>query len=424
MLTPPVRGSSSLGPLFGPMADDRRLTLPAYGGRSIGNIAASVLRAFGAEPVPSSPPLLPPVDHTLLPPELVTGARVVVLIVVDGLSRIARERVSESFARGPAPVVDATLTSVFPSTTAAALTSLQLGVAPASHGMVGYTLFIPSVGRVVNMVTFKPVDGSQLAVQAIDLPSFLSIPTVYDHLAHDGIESVIVSHKEYARSPLTIVQSGDTPYLGHRTAAEMAGLLRRQVSTPGRRFVFGYWAGIDMLAHTYGPASDQCDLELRLLDQALRDGFLEPLARSGEDVAVMLTADHGHTTVLEDRVRSLNDLSTVAGGWSGPPTGERRSVGLNLRGDNAREILGRAIGDEGLLVSAEEAIAAGLYGPPPHHPELLDRVGNTLLLSTGAASFPYRPSRKDGGNEISPGAHGSLTHEEMIVPFIVWRFGT
>ncbi len=195
MLTPPSRRRAGPDHPVGEIAADPRLTLPAYGGRSIGNVASSVLRAFGAEPMPSALPLLPPVDSALLPAELIAGARVVVLIVVDGLSRIARERVSESFASGPAPVVDSTLTSVFPSTTAAALTSLQLGVAPASHGMVGYTLFIPSLGRVVNMVTFKPVDGSQLPDQAIDLPSFLSVPTVYDHLAESGIESVVVSHK-------------------------------------------------------------------------------------------------------------------------------------------------------------------------------------------------------------------------------------
>lgn len=380
------------------------------------------MRAFGAAPLPLSPPLLPPVDPALLPPELIAGARVVVLIVVDGLSHVARKR-GCCFLSGPRPVVDATLTSVFPSTTAAALTSLQLGVAPATHGMVGYTLFLPSVGRVVNMVTFKPVDGSALPEQAIDLASFVTVPTVYDHLAANGIDSFVVSHKEYARSPLTIVQSGDTPYLGHRTAAEMAGLLRREATAPGRRFVFGYWAGIDMLAHTYGPASDQCDLELRLLDQALRDGFLTPLARSGEEVAVILTADHGHTTVLDDRVRSLNDLSEVVEGWSGPPTGERRSVGLTVTRDESRRALGEAVGADGIVVSAADALAAGLYGPPPHHPEVLDRVGDTLLLSTSPASFPYRPSRKDGGNEVSPGAHGSLTEEEMVVPFIVWRFG-
>ena len=423
MLTPPSPLSGDVGHLFGAFTADRRVALPAYDGRSIGNVASSILRAFGANSSPSSPPLLPPVDPVLLPPELIAGARVIVLIVVDGLSHAARERVRGSVGHGPAPAIDTTLTSVFPSTTAAALTSLQLGVAPATHGMVGYTLFIRSVGRVINMVTFKPVDGSSLPDQAIDLPSFLSIPTLYDHLAAAGIDSIIVSHKEFARSALTIVQSGDTPYRGHRTAAEMAGLLRREATTPGRRFVFGYWAGIDMLAHTYGPASDQCDLELRLLDQALRDGFLTPLARSGEDVVVILTADHGHTMVLDNRVRALNDLSAAVQGWSGPPTGERRSVGLTLGTAEARRALTEAVGADGVVVSAAEAVAAGLYGPPPHHPEVVDRVGDTLLLSTSPASFPYRPSRKDGGNEISPGAHGSLTEEEMIVPFVVWRFG-
>lgn len=399
------------------------LVTPAYAGRSVGNLASTVLQVFGADATRDAPGLLPPVDPHVLPDDLIAGARVVVLIVVDGLSVAARARNERSFRTGPLPDVDASLTSVFPSTTAAALTTLQLGVAPATHGMVGYTLLIPSLGRVVNMVTFKPVDGGPLPDGSIDLAGFVAVPTVYDHLAAHGIESVVVSHREYSRSPLTIVQSGDTPYIGHRTAAEMAGLLYRQATMPARRFIFGYWAGVDMLAHTYGPRSEQCDLELRLLDQALRDGFLAPLARRGDDVVVILTADHGHATVLDDHVLPLNDLSAAVEGWAGPPTGERRAVGLSLGSDSSRAQLQHAVGNAGVVMSSSDAVSASLYGPPPHHPELQARTGDTLLLSTGSASFPYRPGRKDGGAEISPGAHGSLTPEEMLVPFVVWRFG-
>ena len=87
------------------------------------------------------------------------------------------------------------------------------------------------------------------------------------------------------------------------------------------------------------------------------------------------------------------------------------------------ERLQAAIGEDGVVISTSDAIEAGLYGPRPQHPEMLQRVGDTLLLSTGPASFPYRPARKEATGEISPGAHGSLTAEEMRVPLIVWRCG-
>jgi hypothetical protein len=395
--------------------------LPAYLGGSIGNIAPSILAAFTGTPNPADgllPPLLPEALH----PAFLQGARVIVLIAIDGMGAGALNRGNRlgSFGHGYHSRTD--VTSVFPSTTAAALTTLQNGVAPGTHGMVGYTLFIQSLGRVVNMVFFKPVDGGSFDPTRLKLRSFVPVPTVFDRLADVGIPSVVVSHREYSRSPLTIVQSGDTPYAGHRTATEFAHLLLRNATLPGRRLVFGYWAGLDMLEHTYGPDSAVCGAELDLLQQVLLDGFLSPLQDSGEDVAVIITADHGQASVPEDQTVPLAALSTASGGWKRAATGERRSLGLKMS-DNAAQRLAAAVEGRGVVLSVADALKAGLYGPGALHHDVEDRIGNTLLLARDRTSFPFRPPRSDS-SEPSLGAHGSLTADEMLVPLLCWRFGT
>lgn len=391
--------------------------LPDYAGGSVANVPVSVLRAFGASTVHEH--LLPPLRADLIPSDFMDAARVIVVVVIDGLSAAALARDGAGFV-DVQPHVSRTITSVFPSTTAAALTSLQFGTSPGSHGMAGYTVLLPAVGRVVNLVRMKPADGSALDPSRLDPRSVVPLPSMFDLLRDAGIESVVVSHHEYARSPLTLAHSGETEYLGYRTPAEMAWRLHEAVERPGRRFVFGYWAGIDMLAHSWGPASGAVQLDLRLLERALIDGFLKPLGESGGDVVVVLTADHGHTSVTPVRACSLADLAKVTGGWSAPPTGERRAVGLTPApgGDVA---LRDAVRGRGVVVSVADALLHGLFGPRPHHPELLSRVGELLLVAQSDASFPYRHHDDEKG--YAPGAHGSLTLDEMLVPLLGWRFG-
>jgi hypothetical protein len=416
---PPLPGQDErLAHWFDGAANWSDAILPAYLGGSVANVAASVVNAYGG----AVDRLLPPLDPALLDPSIIDGARVIVLLVIDGYSALAHARNGARLTRIGSETFQAEMiTSVFPSSTAAALTSLQTGVGPGRHGMAGYTLFLPALGRVVNMVRFQPVDGGQFDAAKFDTASFLPVPTIYDMLRDHGIDCAIVSHKEYASSPLTLVHSGKTPYVGHRTPGELAALLLREIERPGRRFIFGYWAGVDMLGHTHGPASDVSVVEIDTLAYTLRRHLLEPLAALGDDVAVILTADHGLTDIPEAAATTMNDLNALTGAWRSPATGERRAVGLSLSDPGARLHLSDALGERAAILDAGDAVAAGLYGPRDHHPDLDQRIGDTLLLARGPASFPFLPSRPQQAPSL--GAHGSLTAEEMLVPLLTWRFG-
>jgi hypothetical protein len=395
--------------------------LPAYDDGSVANLAAAIVAGFGG--AISATHLLPPVRAAILPANILQNARVVALIVLDGLSASAYRRAAVAGrARGLRSLaVQSELTSVFPTTTTAALTSVQVGVAPARHGVVGYTIYFPALNRVVNMIHFTPVDGGAFRGAPPDPTTLLPVPRIYDVLAGIGVESVVVSHAQYADSPLTRLHMGNVRYEGHRTPAEFAWLLKREIERPGRRFVFGYWAGIDMLGHVAGPSSSLDDLELQVIDRALQAGLFEPLADTSEDVAVLVTADHGLVDLDPERVIRLSGLRERVGGLRHPPTGERRAIGLALKHSERRAEIAELVGDAGSVLPVNEVVEAGLYGPPPHHSELMNRIGDTLVLAKDGAWFPYRPAR----NSEQPmlGSHGSLTPQEMLVPLLAQRFG-
>lgn len=394
--------------------------LPSYDGAGIGNIAGTITRAFQCDQ--SAHPALPALAPTVLDPSGIAGARVIALVVLDGYGSRMSDNGAVLASRVPGGLVaHSQLTSVFPSTTAAALTSLQTGAAPGDHGVAGYTLHLSEAGRVVNMIQFASIDGRTIPKGTIDPATFLPVPTLYRCLQGCGIESTVVSHLDYARSPLTILHSGDTPYAGHRTVAEFVSMVLRETRRPGARFVFGYWAGIDMLAHTYGPHSTDVRLEISLVEDALVRGLLEPLSNAGDDVVVIVTADHGLVETPEELSETLPSLSKAAGKFTRPPTGERRAVGLSTTGESQRLLLERVIGGRAAVCGTADAIAAGLFGPMPTCPALLSRVGDTLVLSRGNHSFPFRPLREPSA--MSLGAHGSLTPDEMLVPLLIWRFG-
>ena len=104
------------------------------------------------------PTLLGELAHpgrTALPgwfPEAVAGAEQVVLLVIDGLGE---EQLRERAALAPVLVSGAggPITSVAPSTTACALTTLVTGRVPAEHGVVGYRVAVD--GDVMNVLQWS-----------------------------------------------------------------------------------------------------------------------------------------------------------------------------------------------------------------------------------------------------------------------------
>ena len=389
-------------------------TLPDYAGGSIANLPWTLLEAFGIPPE-----TLPPLRADVLDPAFFKDARVVVLLVIDalGLNSFEWARERQALAALAQPLVESRLTSVFPSTTAAALTTLQTGYAPSQHGIPGYTLYLAAQVATVNMVTWKPVGGGKSPRPMPEPKGFLGVPNIYQRLAKAGIETSIVSHLAFVDSALTNLQSAGVPYSGHRTPAEFAGLLLREAQRPGQRFVFGYWDGFDALSHTYGPQSDTALNELAVLDRALGRGFFEPLAGGDGDVTVLLVADHGHVPLSQEGTRSLKDVLKQHNGSGSVPAGDRRGVGLPFDDEAGIQAVRALAGEDGVILPVADVIAAGLYGPEPLHPELEQRIGKTLLIARGDAAFTIPQS-----NNYTAGGHGSLTAEEMLVPLLGWRF--
>ena len=121
--------------------------LPDYQGACIANVISRVLSAQSHSPATSSSSST---THDWLP-EAAEHADQVVLLVLDGLGwNQLRARSALAPNLSAAAGIDRPITSVAPTTTAAALTSITTGRPPSDHGILGYRL--ADGDRIMNML--------------------------------------------------------------------------------------------------------------------------------------------------------------------------------------------------------------------------------------------------------------------------------
>ena len=390
------------------------LTPPDYAGGSIVNLSASVLDAFGVAP-PN-----PLCRH--LPADMLRSDGGIVLLICDALGLSQLEAALQS-DRTPnlrrlvelAPGGLQSLTSVFPSTTTVALTSLNTACSPAQHGMLGHRQWMEEVGALCNMLRFTTEEAEPTAFSE---EMIRVVPTVYDRLAAVGIPSFSISASEYEGSAFTSLLSSGSTYVGYRAQSEISHLLTEAIGEARGMagFYSVYWPMIDTLSHLYGPdANDSqaaCLAEMEFIDLMVGQ-VMAVCERNGQTLIV--TADHGQTRLAPGRALTLGE--DVADLLRHSPGGGRRALYLSPRDPSSLAALPVFQADDVLLLSADDAIDRGWFGGScaPVRTRLSDLIA--LAQSDRQLLFDY-----GSGVLLQTGAHGGLSEEEMRVPLLVVPF--
>ena len=410
------------------MARDPRLgiPLPAYGGRSIPNLTVSLAHAVGRPdraslPLPGLAPVLDPFH----------GGRLegtVVVFLVDGLGWLALHESAARQPGGPASRwvgLSKPLTSVFPTTTTVALTSLSTGAAPGQHGVVGHRVYLPRFDTVAELLRMSPlgVGTAETLVGPDWTPSVVSaVPSLFRR----GLPAVAVSRDRYQGSGFTRLLYDGAEFVAYATLGDFASalvdLLSRSEPPP---VVFAYWDDLDVTEHLRGPLPGLLDLEVDRVASLLAfvAHHLEP--RVVRRSTLILTGDHGQVPMapdhqlIADQDRGLLDL------LAHPPSGDRRATYFSARPgrrSELKEVLEARRPPRSHLLEMPDAVEGGLYGPAPFHPELSSRLGDFLLLmpSPGGVSYTVLGNRPRG--RPMKGAHGGLEPDELLVPMVAGSF--
>lgn len=395
---------------------------PDYQGGSILNLPSSICRVLGAEPLDAKalhPELLPPLS---------TGIRRVILILVDAL---ALHRLQRWMSDGTAPIWAqlakqgslSALSSVVPSTTATALTTLWTGKSPAEHGVVGYELWLKEYGVVGNMILHAPItfenDAGSLVRAGFKPEQFLNHTTLGTHLASHGIKSYALQHRSIVRSGLSQMFLKDVDVHGYLTPAELWVNLRHLVeSSPDQRQYFWIYTGqLDHFSHYYHPDDERVAAEFAEFSQTFEQNFLNrlsPALRKG--TLILLTSDHGMLATRKSAEYDLRNHVELTQQLHILPTGEHRLMYLFLKPDQAgqvRSYFNRTWPGKFAFLDPTEAVARGLFGPGRPHRRLADRLGDLIAVARDDAYLWWAEKEN-----MLIGQHGGLSKEEMIVPLL------
>lgn len=371
------------------------MTFPDYN-RSILNVACSALKLFGAEP-----------PHGTLPEVAgISRKSHVALVILDGMGTDALTLLpADAFLRQKQV---ATLTSVYPSTTAAATNSLYSALSPAEHGWLGWSCYFKEYAKLVDV--FLDRDSYTLA-RLSSSPARALMP----------FESVFTRIKNVPgnRALTRAVFPFEPNSLGGMDDLVVAHSLEEvSLAIRGRNgvdaFTLCYWPDPDETMHEWGARGDRALRAVRQLN-----GWAEDLAGRLTDTTLIITADHGLKDVTE--AVWLNERQHLMKYLVMPPSIESRAASLTVKRGREAEFeraFQDALGADFLLMSREEALEGQLFGPGALHPKADDFLGDYLALATGSKAIYYHPQGAPPHGRMI-GHHAGLTEAEMLVPLIV-----
>ena len=401
---------------------DDRLLKPIYADYSFANIPATAHRLLTGETL-----------GPLIPADAFGGCYPapdkVVLVFIDSFGWAFWQRYLDRFRimrRVASEGILTPISALFPSTTAASVSSINFGVTPARHGIYEWNMYVPAFGEVIQSLPFallgeKPGSATAKGYDAAGLFTEV-LPTAHELMAASGVASIQIASRSYANSPYNRIASRGAELVTYGTLAEALVALDDVISErPGKAFVNFYWAGLDAAAHYHGPGSPQHDAEVIAFWAAL-DQLLGRKQKPG--TLWLFTADHGHIGVRAEETLYLNERwpelrSMLPASRTGEPVwpcGSPRDVFLHIRPERRQEalsLLGRELGGKAIVMTMDDAVAKGLLGEPGAvTPAFRERLGDILVL-------PYKehfiwwnePGRI--GNTFH-GHHGGLASEELV----------
>jgi Type I phosphodiesterase / nucleotide pyrophosphatase len=404
---------------FQPLAEG--LVRPIYADYAFGNIPSTIEHLLTGG-----------TTGALLPPDCFGGSypqpKKVVLFLVDSFGWQFWQQYRRRFRTTARVADEGTLTPIsalFPSTTAASVTTLNWGVLPSEHALYEWNIYIPAYGEVIQSLAFSPL-GQRATDSCLrkgyDPAALVAVKeTFHQRLAAKGVPSIQFAHHSYARSAFNRMATAGAEVVTHATLAQGLVQLKEALETTEGKALFGfYWAAIDSIAHLYGPGTPYHEAEIasfwRTFDEVFQD-------IDCPGTLYLFTADHGHvfadvkeTYYINERIPELAGCLAVSPtGNPIYPNGSPRDMFLHVRPerrDQVLELLQQRLKDIAFVLPMDAALEEGLFGPLPVGPELRRRLGDILILPY-LGHFVWWRQKGVMANHFY-GHHGGLSREELI----------
>jgi len=363
------------------------LPKPNYG-ESIVSLSNSLRLHYGCE---AFHPGLPALDEALEK----HAYKHVILLVLDGMGQAQLETLPEdAFLRRH---WKQSISSVFPPTTVAAISSIETGLTPAETGWLGWCQWFGEIGHVVDVFTGRDSEREKEHFHKPNPgPAYMPKSALWEDITKTGLAQghCLMSHRGH-----------------YKSSRDMTRKLLRIGRKEGRRFTYCYCNEPDSTLHVHG-SGRKAGRKIKQLNKACAR-----LARRMRDTLLIITADHGHIDIA--RHMSVAEHPALLDTLRCGVDIEARALGCRVKPGRESDFVRAAraaFGDDTEILSREDMLKLQIFGNldgEKDYPRLLERMPDFLLLPPTGAEI----SR--GAGKGFKSSHGGSDPREMEVPVVI-----
>jgi predicted AlkP superfamily pyrophosphatase or phosphodiesterase len=391
----------------------KNLKLPNYEDGSLVNLMSSIIHHFNG--VSQYKPLKD------LPLSQLKGIDSIVLILLDGLGYNFFIRNAKLLDYPIMNHLHAKVTSVFPSTTAAAMTSIYTGVAPKNHGCLAWFTYLKEVGLISTIPPLKRRGSNDyITNKSLKANDILQVQSIFEKIPN--ADSYFIISENLKDSPYdSVVSKGTRNVIGFSDFPDSMNQIMNllQKKSGSNKFILHYWEGIDSRSHLEGtekavPHFKEIFEEIIVLSKKIKG--------LNSKVAIFITADHGLIDIPKDRVIKLEDHPKLEETLILPLCGESRAAFCFVRAPYREKFeyyINNEFNEYCTMLKMQDLIDMDIFGLFKAHPRFKYRVPDYLLLMKDNYMIIDKMLKET--RVRLKAVHGGLSEEELFVPLLLFR---
>lgn len=321
----------------------------------------------------------------------------VVIILCDGMGNnfLNKNLPNNNYLRKNQKAV---ISSVFPTTTTSATTSLVTGLYPNEHCWLGFDNYVSELGKVVSMFLNKEKDtGITFSIPNICRKIF-PYKTIFEKINESGMGNATY-----------ISKSAIDANVRYNTFDEICTAIKEICNKNKKNYIYAHYENPDLLMHKYGVNSNKVIQNIESISKKI-----ESMTSYLNDTLLIITADHGlsenNFIYIEDDkdfFECLLHTTSIA---------SRASMFFLKHGYENKflEIFNKKYKRFFILLSKKEILEKRIFGIGTNNKKFESCLGDYIAISIANYSFKYV---RHGNKTLA--SHSGLTENEVDVPLIM-----
>lgn len=339
----------------------------------------------------------PPIKKLL---DALKGKQKIAFLLFDGMGQSILRRHLPFYAWLRTKTL-CSITSTFPSTTAAATNAFLSAKHPNEIGWLGWAQYFPEHDRILELFTGKDSLLQQPALPATEVQKTIQYQSIFQTLQQHQPNLAI-----YQVWP-------DVRPGGYKTIDTWFQRLHELGLQSGPSFTYGYWLDPDKTIHQQG-------VRPKMIQTIIHDiqSRLKRLAEQNPDTTYIVFADHGLVDVSFLSIQAQQEIYALL----------KRSFSLEPRAatffvkDQQHALFAKRFhhfyGKHFLLLTKQEVKDQKLYGLGMNHPRFDDFIGDFVAIAKGRFGFTHG-TKHDKMPLTMKAHHAGMTRAEMMIDVMV-----